>query len=80
MTNGVLSTWDKLDVDTPKADEGNKIIVVDKFYPRPFTELLMQDTPFGGRGLGNHSFGLIPTRDCGEKTAKGLLSQSLGHL
>lgn len=41
MTDNALSTWDKLDVDTEKPNKGNKIIVVDKFYPRPFTEQLM---------------------------------------
>ena len=41
MIDNALSTWDKLDIDTQKANEGNKIIVVDKFYPRPFTDLLM---------------------------------------
>ena len=46
MIDEALSTWDKLDISTPEPEgerlkNGNKIIVVDKFYPRPFTDLLM---------------------------------------
>ena len=50
MIDNALSTWDKLDIDTQKANEGNKIIVVDKFYPRPFTELLMARYAFWWAG------------------------------
>jgi len=51
MTDDVLTPWDKLDVNSlepegEKPKNSNKIIVVDKFYPRPFTELLMSKHAF----------------------------------
>ena len=51
MTDEALSTWDKLDISTSESEgerpkNGNKIIVVDKFYPRPFTDILMSKYSF----------------------------------
>jgi len=51
VTDDVLTPWDKLDVNSlepegEKPKNGNKIIVVDKFYPRPFTDILMSKYSF----------------------------------